>query len=125
MIVQFIFRSTIILLGSVISCIGASMWTLMITHMLGIKIGLLTANLATIVFVLTLSHIIFLTYNWKHVCAQAGTYLSAQEAVHLTFSPSFWSMMTTLLGFLSLLSVPAQPLKRIGSFRCGRSPGSH
>ena len=70
MVVLFIFRSTGILLGSVISCISASMWTLMIVHMLGIKIGLLTANLATIVFVLTLSHIIFLTYNWKYVCSQ-------------------------------------------------------
>ena len=68
-IVLIIFRSTGILIGSVISCISASMWTLMIVHMLGIKIGLLTANLATIVFVLTLSHIIFLTYNWKYVCA--------------------------------------------------------
>jgi len=115
-IVLYIFRSTEILLGSVISCISASMWTLMIVHMLGIKIGLLTANLATIVFVLTLSHIIFMTYNWKFIISQQGqTSSPVQGAVHLTFSPSFWSMMTTLLGFLSLLSVPAQPLKDLGA----------
>ena len=114
-IVLFIFRSPIILLGSVISCISASMWTLMIAHMLGIKIGLLTANLATIVFVLTLSHIIFLTYNWKFVCSQSDNASPVEEAIHLTFSPSFWSMMTTLLGFLSLLFVPAQPLKELGA----------
>jgi len=114
-IILFIFRSTGILLGAVISCISASMWTLMISHMLGIKIGLLTANLATIVFVLTLSHIIFLTYNWKYVCSQNEHPSPVDEAVHLTFSPSFWSMMTTLLGFLSLLSVPAQPLKELGA----------
>ncbi len=116
MVVMFIFRSTGILLGAVISCIGASMWTLMIIHMLGIKIGLLTANLATIVFVLTLSHIIFLTYNWKFICSQHEHESPVvEEAVHITFSPSFWSMMTTLLGFLSLLSVPAQPLKELGA----------
>ena len=114
-IVLLIFRSTAILLGSVISCICASMWTLMIAHMLGIKIGLLTANLATIVFVLTLSHIVFLTYNWKYVCSQNERTSPVDEAIHLTFSPSFWSMMTTLLGFLSLLSVPAQPLKELGA----------
>jgi len=114
-VVFFIFRSTGILLGSVISCINASMLTLMIIHMLGIKIGLLTANLATIVFVLTLSHIIFLTYNWKYACSQHGDKPPVEEAIHLTFSPSFWSMMTTLLGFLSLLFVPAQPLKELGA----------
>ena len=114
-IVLFIFRSTGILLGSVISCISASMLTLMIAHLLGIKIGLLTANLATIVFVLTLSHIIFLTYNWKYVCSKPEHPTPVDEAIHLTFSPSFWSMMTTLLGFLSLLSVPAQPLRELGA----------
>jgi len=114
-IVLLIFRSTWILLGAVISCISASMWTLMIIHMLGIKIGLLTANLATIVFVLTLSHIIFLTYNWKYACSHHGATPPVEEAIHLTILPSFWSMMTNLLGFLSLLSVPAQPLKDLGA----------
>ncbi len=114
-VILFIFRSAEILLGAMISCISASMWTLMIVHMLGIKIGLLTANLATIVFVLTLSHIIFLTYNWKYVCSKQGPPSPVQEALHLTFSPSFWSMMTTLLGFLSLLFVPAQPLRELGA----------
>ncbi len=114
-VVLLIFRSTGILLGAVISCISASMWTLMIVHLLGIKIGLLTANLATIVFVLTLSHIIFLTYNWKYVLSQHEHASPVKEAIHLTISPSFWSMMTTLLGFLSLLSVPAQPLKELGA----------
>jgi predicted RND superfamily exporter protein len=108
-----IFRSKLILLGAVVSCLGASMWSLMAIHLLGIKIGVMTANLATIVFVLTLSHIIFLTYNWKFVCGQGQP--SVEEAVDLTFSPSFWSMMTTLLGFLSLLLVPAQPLKELGA----------
>ncbi len=114
-VVMLIFRSWGILLGAVISCISASMWTLMIVHMLGIRIGLLTANLATIVFVLTLSHIIFLTYNWKFVCTQSQPSSPEAEAIRLTFSPSFWSMMTTLLGFLSLLSVPAQPLRELGA----------
>jgi len=114
-IVLLIFRSTGILLGAIVSCLSASMLTLMISHMLGIKIGLLTANLATIVFVITLSHIIFLTYNWKYVCSQNDHTHPVEKAMHITFSPSFWSMMTTLLGFMSLLSVPAQPLKELGA----------
>jgi predicted RND superfamily exporter protein len=114
-VILLIFRSSGILLGSMISCISASMWTLMIVHTLDIKIGLLTANLATIVFVLTLSHIIFLTYNWKYVYSQSPDKNPVEEAIHLTFSPSFWSMLTTLLGFFSLLFVPAQPLKELGA----------
>lgn len=114
-VIFVIFRSKGILLGAMVSCMGASIWTLMIVHFLGIKIGLLTANLATIVFVLTLSHIVFLTYNWKHCCAQAEDPACVEEAVHLTFPPSFWCMSTALLGFLSLLLVPAQPLKELGA----------
>jgi uncharacterized protein len=110
-----IFRSKGILLGTIITCMNASMWTLMIVHMLGIKIGLLTANLATIVFVLTLSHIIFLTYNWKYFCSQTQGSAYVEKAIHLTFPPSFWCMSTALLGFLSLLLVPAQPLKELGA----------
>jgi len=115
LVIFSIFRSKMILLGTIITCMNASMWTLMIIHMLGIKIGLLTANLATIVFVLTLSHIIFLTYNWKYFCSQAQSSDNVKEAIHLTFSPSFWCMSTALLGFLSLLLVPAQPLKELGA----------
>lgn len=114
-VIFLIFRSKGILFGVIISCMNASMWTLMIIHILGIKIGLLTANLATIVFVLTLSHIIFLTFNWKYFCSQAQSPDHVKEAVHLTFSPSFWCMSTSLLGFLSLLLVPAQPLKELGA----------
>ncbi|MBI3601462.1 MAG: MMPL family transporter [Candidatus Omnitrophica bacterium] len=114
-VIFLIFRSQRILLGAIISCMSASMWTLMIVHILGIKIGLLTANLATIVFVLTLSHIVFLTYNWKYFCSETESSAYVEEAIHLTFPPSFWCMSTALLGFLSLLLVPAQPLKELGA----------
>ena len=114
-VIYFIFRSRSILLGAIVSCVSASMWTLMIIHIMGIKIGLLTANIATIVFVLTLSHIIFLTYNWKYLSSQADNTARVQQAASLTFSPSFWCMSTALLGFFSLLLVPAQPLKELGA----------
>jgi predicted RND superfamily exporter protein len=85
----------------------------MITDLLRISIGLLTANLATIIFVLTLSHMIFLTHNWKILC-QNESNGCIKAAVNMTFPASFWSMLTTLLGFLSLLFVPAKPLRELG-----------
>jgi len=114
LIIFKIFHSRYIVLGTLISCLNACMLTLMITHLKEIPMGLLTANLGTIVFVLTLSHIIFLTYSWKKIIATGTEDSPVQKAVQRTFPASFWSMLTTLLGFLSLLSVPAKPLRDLG-----------
>ena len=109
-----IFRSKAVLFGTLISCLNAFGWTFMITALKDVPIGILTANLATIIFVLTLSHIIFLTFNWKKLCYEGASSDPVTEAVNMTFPASFWSMLTTLLGFLSLLSVQAKPLKDLG-----------
>jgi len=61
-----IFRSVRILLGTIVACTNASIATLFAAQSLDIGIGPLTANLSTIVFVLTLSHIAYMTFNWKH-----------------------------------------------------------
>ncbi|MFP4473582.1 MAG: efflux RND transporter permease subunit [Candidatus Omnitrophota bacterium] len=109
----FIFRSYNILAGTMIACLNACMWTLMITDIINIPIGLLTANLATIIVVLTLSHMVFMTYNWKQ-CRTESAEQRVPAAVKMTFPASFWSMITTLLGFVSLLFVPAKPLRELG-----------
>ncbi|MBD3426918.1 MAG: MMPL family transporter [Candidatus Omnitrophica bacterium] len=115
-VMVFIFRSLRVFVGTFISCLEACILTLLIVGLSGIKIGILTVNLATIVFVLTLSHIIFLTHNWRTINrTRPGSYdTSSREAVRMTFGASFWCMMTTLLGFLSLLFVEAKPLRELG-----------
>jgi uncharacterized protein len=114
LVIIITFRSLKILIGTLVSCVSASVWTLIITAAFKIQIGLLTANLSTIVFVLTLSHIVFLTYNWKHVNPSKTENNMVKKAIGHTLSPSFWSMITTLLGFLSLFLVPAKPLRELG-----------
>lgn len=109
-----IFRSKSILFGTLITCTNACMWTFMVTQLLKVPVGLLTANLATIIFVLTLSHIVFMTFNWKNLLKENHDNAVA-EAVRMTLAPSFWSMLTTFLGFASLFSVPAKPLKELGT----------
>ncbi len=108
-----LFRSLPILLGTIISCMNVAMWTLIATQLLNIKTGPLTSNLSVIVFVLALNHIIFITFNWIHVSEKGGED-SASEAVRITLLPSFWSMVTQLLGFASLLFVKATPLRQLG-----------
>jgi predicted RND superfamily exporter protein len=90
--------------------------TLLLSYHFGIGIGILTANLITIVFVLTIPHLIYLTYNWKRYSLEPSTRdHSVQQAFWETLPGSFWSMGTTLLGFLSLLLVQAKPLRQLGA----------
>jgi predicted RND superfamily exporter protein len=59
---------------------------------------------------------VFMTFNWKQIIQkkEAPIEKSWWVAVRVTLLPSFWSMLTALLGFLSLLFVPATPLSQLG-----------
>lgn len=117
LVMLLIFRSWRILIGTLITSANASALTLIAAKALNIVIGPLTANLSTIVFVMTLSHIVFITFNMKELIAQGK--VSAKEnatavAIKHTLRASFWSMLTTLLGFASLNFVQATPLRQFG-----------
>jgi predicted RND superfamily exporter protein len=115
-LVGAVYRNRHIVLGTLTTCLTACAVTLSLAYLFDIGIGLLTANIAVIVFVLTLSHIVFLTSNWKRIVGQLGETGSdpVQSAVSLTIVASFWCMVTTLLGFLSLLVATAKPLRELG-----------
>ena len=115
LLAALVYRNLGVVAGALTTCVSACAATLLVTQALGIQIGLLTANLITIVFVLTLSHIVFLIANWQ----RAGSLLLAPDqrvmrAVSWTLEASFWSMATTLFGFLSLLVASARPLRELG-----------
>ncbi|UCE87392.1 MAG: MMPL family transporter, partial [Deltaproteobacteria bacterium] len=115
--ILLVFRSLPVFLGTLVTCGAAIMLSLIVQALLGGSIGILTANLATIVFVLTLSHIIFLTANQRSISSSGSrraTEGSPLEAVRRTLPASFWCMLTTLLGFASLLLVEAEPLRELG-----------
>ena len=110
-----IFRSFRILTGMLATCISAIMVSLAAQVMLGMKIGILTANLSTIVFVLTFSHLVFMTSNWRNLACQRGRRPDlALDAYSMTLPPSFWCMVCTSLGFATLLLVQAKPLRELG-----------
>lgn len=116
LVIAVVFRSGWLLLGMLTTCTGAVAATLLALHALGQGIGLLTANLTTIVFVLAQTHVVFLATNWQGISDDG---LDARERVararERTLRPSLASACTTLLGFGSLLFVPAQPLRELGS----------
>ncbi len=111
--VSLIFRSFKIVLGTMCVCLAAIALTLLAQQALGLRIGVLSANVTTIVFVLTLSHIVFLSSNWRRL-AREGSSLPVAAAVRRTVGASSWCMITTLLGFLSLLWASAKPLRELG-----------
>ncbi len=111
-----LFRSWSVVLCTVVTCITSCIMTLGLLYILHIPIGILTTNIATIVFVLTLSHVIFITSNWQQISQTApdNIYNNINKAVKETFNASFWCMLTTFFGFLSLLLAQAKPLRELG-----------
>ncbi len=114
-----LFRSVRLFVGMLCTCASAVLLTLFLQAMLGHKIGILTVNLGTIVFVIALSHLVYMTFNWQTLadCAHRIGKKSpdlATDARRMTFPPSFWSMVCASLGFASLLIVQAKPLRELG-----------
>ena len=110
-----LFRSLKLTLGMLITCTNAVLGTLLIQAAFGEKIGVLTANLGTIVFVIALSHLVYMTFNWQTLSrGGADSGRLGSQARTMTLPASFWSMVCASLGFASLLIVPAKPLKELG-----------
>src|SRR5947207_8652786 len=59
------FRSGRVFLGMLATCASAVLLTLLLQSVFGKKIGILTVNLGTIVFVIALSHLVYMTFNWQ------------------------------------------------------------
>lgn len=112
-----LFRSPWILLGAFVACANSSAATLIVNQRIHVPIGPVTANLSTMVFVMTLSPMVFLTYNWirireqEHVVGHAAVW----RAVKDTVTPSFWSAVCMVLGFISLALVSATSMKHLGT----------
>ena len=114
LVISLLYRSVPPVAGTLLSCLGACLVTLTVLNLLDVPIGMLTANIATIVFVLTLSHTVFLTANWKRVRPGLEPEEALSRALHMTFTASFWCMVAALSGFGSLLLANAKPLRELG-----------
>ena len=114
-----LFRSVRLFVGMLCTCTSAVLLTLLIQSLLGHKIGILTVNLGTIVFVIAMSHLVYMTFSWQTLADRAHRMNKespnlATDARRMTFPPSFWSMVCASLGFASLLIVQAKPLRELG-----------
>jgi predicted RND superfamily exporter protein len=113
------FRSRRLFIGMLATCTSAVLLTLLLQQMFGRKIGILTVNLGTIVFVVALSHLVYMTFNWQTLADRTHRLNKpspdlADDARRMTLPASFWSMICASLGFGSLLIVQAKPLRELG-----------
>src|SRR5437868_8041000 len=113
------FRSGRVFLGMLATCTSAVLLTLLLQQLFGKRIGILTVNLGTIVFVVAMSHLVYMTFNWQTLADRRQRLEKkspdlATDALRMTFPPSFWSMVCASLGFASLLIVEAKPLRELG-----------
>lgn len=112
-VLMIMFLSLFVVIGNLLAALFAAMMTLLLQQTLGISVGVLTANLGAIVYVLTTSHVVFLTSNWRNDNHHDPNARIASTVV-TTLPASFWAMLTTLLGFLSLVMMEAEPLRQLG-----------
>ena len=66
------FRSARIFVGMLATCTSAVLLTLLLQAMFGKRIGILTVNLGTIVFIVALSHLVYMTFNWQTLGDRKG-----------------------------------------------------
>ena len=111
-----IFRSARLTVGMLATCTASVLLTLLARGVFRQKIGILTANLGTIVFVIALSHLVYMTFNWEALARaeDAPSHGRGAKAWRMTLPASFWSMICASLGFGSLLFLPAKPLRELG-----------
>src|SRR5437764_13626352 len=64
------FRSVRVFAGMLATCTSAVLLTLLLQQMFGRRIGILTVNLGTIVFVVAMSHLVYMTFNWQTLASR-------------------------------------------------------
>lgn len=115
LILTLLYRQLTVVIGCLMSCAVAATAALSIQVGVNGGLGLLTANLVTIAFVLTLLHAVFLINNVRQALGNDVSPNAALRAgIRQTLPVSAWCALTTLLGFASLVMVDAQPLRELG-----------
>jgi predicted RND superfamily exporter protein len=113
-LVALLFRSRAVVVGTMVAALTASFGTFLVRALFGMHTDILAPNLWTIAFVLTISHIVYLTAQWQRHSREGGAADAVQAAIRFVGPASVWSLAANLLGFASLVFVSAKPLRQFG-----------
>ena len=107
-VVGVLFRSLAVLLGVMVAALSAAFATFVARALIGMPTDILAPNLWIIAAVLTLSHVVYLTAEWRSRTHEGGGEQAMRESIRLTGPASAWSLAANLLGFASLIFVFGQ-----------------
>ena len=113
-LVAILFRSAPIVVGTMVAALSASFGTFLVRAACGMRTDILAPNLWTIAFVLTISHIVYITAQWQRESRDSRGDDSVAAAIRVVGPVSLWSLAANLLGFASLIFVSAKPLRQFG-----------
>ncbi|MBI4265397.1 MAG: MMPL family transporter [Acidobacteria bacterium] len=114
LLVALLFRSVAVVAGTMVAALTASFGTFLVRALLGMRTDILAPNLWTIAFVLTISHIVYLTAYWQRLARDGSRSNAVGASIRFVGPASVWSLAATLLGFASLIVVSAKPLQQFG-----------
>ncbi|MBI4473295.1 MAG: MMPL family transporter [Acidobacteria bacterium] len=113
-LVTVLFRSAAVLVGTMVASLAACFGTFLMRALFGMETDILMPNLWTIAFVLTISHIVYLTTEFRRKARELGPERAMNETVRVIGPASAWSLAANLLGFATLIFVSAKPLRQFG-----------
>jgi predicted RND superfamily exporter protein len=114
LLITILFRSPAVLLGTMTASLTASFGTFLVHSLFGMETDILMPNLWTGAFVLTLSHVVYLTAEWRRTARDLGPHRATNESIRKIRPAALWSLTANLLGFSSLIIVSAKPLRQFG-----------
>ena len=98
-------------------CAVSAIFTTGIFGMFGWEVTVISSNYIALQLIITISTVIHLVVSYREFYARHPKY-SQNQLIYLTlrdkFSPSFWAIFTTVIGFSSLMSADIKPVIMLG-----------
>lgn len=98
-------------------CAASAIFTTGIFGMFGWEVTVISSNYIALQLIITISTVIHLVVSYREFYAKHPKY-SQNQLIYLTlrdkFSPSFWAIFTTVIGFSSLMSADIKPVIMLG-----------
>ncbi|WP_148824906.1 efflux RND transporter permease subunit [Campylobacter concisus] len=98
-------------------CAVSAIFTTGIFGMFGWEVTVISSNYIALQLIITISTVIHLVVSYREFYAKHPKY-SQNQLIYLTlrdkFSPSFWAIFTTVIGFSSLMTADIKPVIMLG-----------
>ena len=98
-------------------CAVSAIFTTGVFGMFGWEVTVISSNYIALQLIITISTVIHLVVSYREFYARHPKY-SQNQLIYLTlrdkFSPSFWAIFTTVIGFSSLMSADIKPVIMLG-----------